>query len=127
MNRKTPAAVPSSVTSSRFPAPVRPQPPITEAAPSSAYRTVEVEEDPQLAESKRALVAAALDFMEQVGRSTPGAAGPEEICSLDCFDQLPNGSRIVIELAVLPPPTPQCEGALRAEPPPTGLLRLNRN
>jgi hypothetical protein len=126
MNRKTPAAIPSSLSSARFPAPVRPQPPVEAPAPS-LFRTIEVEEDPQLAELKRKLVAAALEFMEHVASSTPGATSAEEISSLDCFDLLPSGSRIVIELAVLPPSTPQCEGALRAEPPPTGLLRLNRN
>ena len=126
MNRKSPAAIPSSLPSARFPAPVKPQPP-TEVAPSSAYRTIEVEEDPELVESKRRLVAAALEFMEQVSKSTPGGGGAEEISSLDCFDLLPSGSRIVIELAVLPPPTPECEGAQRAEPPPTGQLRLSRN
>lgn len=125
MNRKTPAAMPSSLGESRFPSSDRPNPPVTDAI-SSAYRTVEVEEDPQLAELKRKLVEAAMEFMEHVG-STAGGGSAEDVCSLDCFDLLPNGSRIVIELAVLPPITPECEGAQRAEPPPTGLLRLNRN
>ncbi len=126
MNRKTPAAVPSSVTPTRFSPPASPQP-RPEPAPTSLYRTVEVEEDPRLAELKGKLVTAALEFMEHVAQSTPGNGGTEEISSLDCFDMLPNGSRIVIELGVLPPPTAECEGAFRAEPPPTGLLRLNRN
>jgi hypothetical protein len=126
MNRKIPTTAPSSLGQSRFPAPLRPEPRAAEPI-SAGYRTIEVEEDPQLAHLKGKLVAAALEFMEHVGNSAADGAGAEDVCSLDCFDLLPNGSRIVIELAVLPPPTPECEGAQRAEPPPTGLLRLNRN
>jgi hypothetical protein len=126
MKRKTPAVVSPLPAPARFPAPVSPQP-RPEPVPTSLYRTVEVEEDPRLAELKGKLVASALEFMEHVASSMPGAGSAEEISSLDCFDLLPSGSRIVIELAVLPPPTPHCEGALRAEPPPTGQLRLSRN
>jgi len=72
---------------------------------------------------RRKLVRTALDFIEEASGYGARCADHPDGCSLDCFELLPGGARLVIELGVLPPRTPDCEGALRAEPPEQGSLR----
>ncbi len=61
---------------------------------------------PHLEPLKRKLMKAALDLLSY--------ADSEEF---NLFDALPGGGRLVIEIAILPPVTRECEGAQRARPP----------
>ena len=74
---------------------------------------------PHLESLKRRLHEAALELMSK--------AGTDEFNS---FDLVAGGRRLVIEIAVLPPVSRACEGALRAKPQvtierPLSYSRLN--
>ena len=63
---------------------------------------------PHLEPLKRKLLKAALDLISRTDAD-----------EFNSFDLIAGGRRLVIEVAVLPPVTQECEGAQRTKPQPT--------
>ena len=61
---------------------------------------------PDLEPLKRKLLKAAEELLSRVGSG-----------EFNSFEAVADGRRMVVEIAMLPPPTPTCRGAQRATPP----------